>query len=150
MLPRQHEISAATAAKTRLKGSRWFRANKRTMSRCPAKARKCVFALDVAAIHGLLASRKPRRGCPAQWHVLGPAKPDPSAGMTRFAVVIACYRGLVDPALPWKQCGREIRRGAPLARRTGRDRPRIGIRCDDLAIEMPGGMAEQRNNDGEA
>src|SRR5436190_23376396 len=21
-----------------------------------------------------------RRGCPAQWHVLGPAKPDPSAG----------------------------------------------------------------------
>src|SRR5437660_9107552 len=34
----------------------------------------------VPAIHVLLlANPKGRRGCPAQWHVLGPAKPDPSA-----------------------------------------------------------------------
>jgi hypothetical protein len=27
-----------------------------------------------------LLSAQIRRGCPAQWHLLGPAKPDPSAG----------------------------------------------------------------------
>jgi hypothetical protein len=34
----------------------------------------------VPAIHVFLAARLSRRGCPAQWHLLGPAKPDPSAG----------------------------------------------------------------------
>src|ERR1700730_17741922 len=56
------------------------------------------------------------------------------------------------PALapPWKQGRREIRRRAPLAPRAGRDRPRIGIGRDHLAIEMPSGMAEQRDYDGKA
>jgi len=53
-------------------------------------------------------------------------------------------------APPWKQSRREIRRGTPLTPRARRNRPGIGIRRDDLAIEMPGGVAEQRDDDGEA
>ena len=53
-------------------------------------------------------------------------------------------------ATPWKQGGREIRRGAPLALTAGRERLWIGIRLDHLAIEMPGGVAEQRDHHGEA
>src|SRR5205814_6512192 len=48
---------------------------------------------------------------------------------------------------PRKQRRGEIRGRAALARRTGGEGPRIGIRRNHLAIEMPGGMAEQRDND---
>src|SRR5258708_4702206 len=63
---------------------------------------------------------------------------------------------LISPVLrvvlapPWKQCGREIRRRTPFPMRARQDWSRIGIRCDHLAIEMPGGVAEQRYDDGEA
>src|SRR5260370_27003701 len=53
-------------------------------------------------------------------------------------------------AAPWKQGGREIRRGAPLAPTAGRERLWIEICLDQLAIEMPGGVAEQRDHHGEA
>jgi len=38
----------------------------------------------VPAIHVFLAEMQLRPGCPAQWRVLGPAKPDPSAGHDEF------------------------------------------------------------------
>ena len=51
-------------------------------------------------------------------------------------------------ATPWKPGGREIRRGAPLAPTAARKRLWIEIRLDQLAIEMPGGVAEQRDHHG--
>src|SRR5947209_12715298 len=42
----------------------------RLRARCPGHPRLSFLKLQ-------------RRGCPAQWHVLGPAKPDPSAGHDR-------------------------------------------------------------------
>src|SRR5260370_42290183 len=53
-------------------------------------------------------------------------------------------------AAPWKQGGREIRRGAPLAPTAGGERVWIEICLDQLAIEMPGGVAGQRDHHGEA
>jgi hypothetical protein len=51
--------------------------------------RQALLALDFPA------SNKPRLGCPAQWHVLGPATPDPSAGHDEFryrnCMILALY-----------------------------------------------------------
>jgi hypothetical protein len=44
------------------------------------QSKKLVMAGLVPAIHAFLRHALQRRGCPAQWHVLGPAKPDPNAG----------------------------------------------------------------------
>src|SRR5450759_1419191 len=58
------------------------------------------------------------------------------------------YLWVVAAAPPRKQIGREIDRGMPFPMRARRDRLRIGIRRDHLAIEMPGGVAEQWDNNG--
>src|ERR1035437_6824775 len=70
---------------------------------------------------------------------------------TAGSMAIAYAGGLCAVlAPPRKQRRRENRRGAPLAVRAGRDRPRIGVPRDYRAIEMPGSVAEQRDDDGEA
>src|SRR6202165_2362600 len=79
---------------------------------------------------------------PSRLHKKPPATTDRrSFAMSGFA------RSGAVLAPPRKQGGREIRRGAPLALGTGRDRPRVGIRRDHLSIEMPGGVAEQGGDD---
>ena len=63
------------------------------MPSLPGKSAKRLLALDVPA------SSKPRRGCPAQWHGLGPAKPDPSAGHDEFryrnCMILALYASVL-------------------------------------------------------
>src|SRR6266700_2317090 len=58
------------------------------------------------------------------------------------------YDRLAIAALPpRKQIGREIRGRPSLARRARGNRTRIRIDRDGLAVEMPGGVAEQGNDD---
>src|SRR6202040_485716 len=61
---------------------------------------------------------------------------------------LAGFRAVLAP--PWKQRRWEIGRRTSFPMRAGRDRPRIGIRCDHLAIEMPGRVTEQRDDDRKA
>src|ERR1700759_4471123 len=51
-------------------------------------------------------------------------------------------------APPRKQVGRELGGRSLFTRRTGRGQPQVRIRRDHLAIEMPGGVAKQRDDDG--
>src|SRR2546421_9523556 len=53
-------------------------------------------------------------------------------------------------APPWEQVGREIRGGLAFAVRRGGGRPGIWVRDDHLSIEVPGGVAQERGDDGEA
>src|SRR3954454_22964777 len=74
--------------------------------------------------------------------VIGPAKPDPLAGTTHM------MRSAI-PAPPLKQRGGKIRR-ITLHLHKGRRRVRERDRLDHLAIEVPGGVAEQRDHDCQA
>src|SRR5579859_1208405 len=59
---------------------------------------------------------------------------------------LSCRSSAVLPP-PGEQVGREIGRWPLFARRPGRDRAQIRIRRNYFAIEVPGRVTEQRDND---
>src|SRR5215471_6563872 len=92
------------------------------------------FAGKCGARNRRFSSRPPRTGMAGWWCVL------PSLLSDSLSVVAAP---------PREQIGGKIRGRLPHMRRARRDRTCIRIDRDRLAIEMPGGVAAQRNDHGE-
>src|SRR5882757_7596029 len=63
--------------------------------------------------------------------------------------LLASSAYLLVPAPPWKQVGGEIGGRPSFARWTRGNRACVGVNGHHRAIEMPGGMAEQREDHGE-
>src|SRR5271156_181674 len=100
-------------------------------------------ASAMGRLTGSLALRANRR------RSIGDRRPDDD---DVFLGLCPLYRSLglcAVLAAPGEQGGREVRGGTPLELRAWRNRSRIRIRGDHRAIEMPGGMAEQRDHDGQ-
>src|SRR5215470_9664285 len=65
-----------------------------------------------------------------------------------WVLVHDCARHSFIAAPPREQVRREVGGWFALMRRTRRDRRRVRIDGDDLTVEMPGGVTEQRDHHG--